>query len=257
MRIEAINKEIIDRIDDLVEEGNLLREKEGSVSFLRLGARAISEASKSETLQEGAGELGDKLNAEREESFVQWQTSGEHTMRQLFTGENESVHLRNFMEATRRKGDRASVLVAMLGVLKAVQADCKGGYLFQLRDEFLVEMSADRLEQAKYFLEKSDDSRDPAQCRALAVFLAGCTLETGLRELCRKNHIEIGETSSIDKMLKKLKRPLGLCPEKIKELDRCKHLRDPNAHGDWKKLNREDVDRMIGCVGDFLAQLLR
>ena len=89
----------------------------------------------------------------------------------------------------------------MAGIVDALKTDLAAGYVVGIRELIHGELFGDLLESAVHLLEEG--YKDPA------AVLAGSVLEEHLRQLCKKNTIEIEVSTKSGIRAKKLSRA---CP---------------------------------------------
>lgn len=121
--------------------------------------------------------------------LLNWQTKVRHLL-EMVCGK-DSQHLSLFLESSETGMYTSSydILVKQDAVLLAAKDDYEGGYLNKMRNLIQAEVFDTELEQATGLLVSGYLS--PASV------IAGVVLETGLRQMCIDNGVEIGK---LDKM---------------------------------------------------------
>jgi hypothetical protein len=176
-------------------------------------------------------------------AFRGWATSALHLIQKVF-GE-DSIHFLNFSEHCQTSGPSDHDLLVCRGIFLAAKEDYEGGYLFNVQGLVQAEVFDDVLEQASQLL--SAGYKDPA------CVVTGVTLETVLKELCKRVPIATGK---LDRM------NADLCKAGIYNIGMQKQItawaerRNKAAHGDWGEYSADDVRDMINGVNRFIAEYL-
>ena len=141
----------------------------------------------------------------------------------------------------------------IVGVVAALQADLKGGYLDSLEELLHGAVFAD-------FLEMADHLQNEGYKDAAAV-LAGGTLEAHLRQLCDKNGIAIEvntasgtQPKKADQMNADLAKASVYFKLDQKNITAWLDLRNKAAHGYYGDYTKEQVALLIAGVRDFITR---
>jgi hypothetical protein len=142
----------------------------------------------------------------------------------------------------------------LYGIMQALKADVRAGYLSTLRELIHADVFSDFLETAQYFLDA--EHKDPA------AVMAGGVLEQHLRQLCRKNGIDTEAVNSAGVMKAKMGDALntelyranvyGLLEQKqiVAWLD----IRNKAAHGKYEEYAAAHVGLFIQGLRDFIMR---
>lgn len=153
----------------------------------------------------------------------------------------ESVYYERFKsEITDRIGSNYHILEDAMGVFDALYEDLKAGYLSNLQEILHADLFSSFLEQAEYLL--SEGFKDAA------AVIAGSTLEQHIRNLCKKNNIELRKQKNEDVIYRKvseLKDELAknkIIPSNdINLITSWIQIRNKSAHGEYDYYNQADV----------------
>ena len=141
-----------------------------------------------------------------------------------------------------------------LAILKAVQDELEGGWLFTARGLASAEVFSDFLDMASYFL--AEDYKDPA------AVIAGAALEQHLRQLCRKNAITTEWTDAKGRLKYKMGGSLNDELAKAQVYQKADHksvvmwldIRNNAAHGKFGEYSKAQVELMVQGIKDFMAR---
>jgi hypothetical protein len=159
----------------------------------------------------------------------------------------ESEHYIDFVESEKPKNfdTNIRIFLRLKAVFHAAKEDYLGGYLSTVRDLVQAELFDDELGQAKELLDK--------KYHVAAAIIAGVVLETGIRELCKKNNIETGKLNKMNDDLAKN----GVYNSLIqKQIIALAGIRNSAAHGRTDEFTIEQVENMIKEVETLLAHNL-
>jgi len=175
--------------------------------------------------------------------FKAWAISALHLLQKVF--EEDSIHYRNLDGHYKHFGGWESSFKDCRAIFQAAKEEYEGGYLFNIHGLIQAEVFDDTLEQASELLRA--DYKDPA------CVVPGATLETALKELCRRSSIT---HAKLDRM------NADLCKAGVYNLGMQKQItgweerRNKAAHGDWSAYNEADVEDMIKGVTRLIADYL-
>jgi hypothetical protein len=143
-----------------------------------------------------------------------------------------------------------------LGVLRAIQGEIAGGWLFTVKGRVTAEIFADYMEMAEYLLESIGNGKDPA------AVIAGSTLEEHLRQLCRKNGMPVAQQKNrtdvylkADRLNNDLKTANVYTELDHKNVTAWLDLRNKAAHGRYGEYNADQVKGMIAGITEFRARV--
>jgi hypothetical protein len=139
------------------------------------------------------------------------------------------------------------------GILKAIKQEIDGGWIFSVKGIVSAEIFSDFLEMAKHLLTES--------YKDAAAVMIGSVLEEHLRQLCKKNTIEI-EVLKSGKLVPKKADLLNneLYTGSIynvldqKAVTAWLDLRNKAAHGNYTEYSKEQVELMYDGVNNFIAR---
>lgn len=143
---------------------------------------------------------------------------------------------------------------SIMGVVKALRDDLKGGYIRSLVEIVHSDVFADFLEMAEHLCE--------AAYKDAAAVIAGSTLESHLRGLCNKAAIlvEVAKTDGsvapkkADAMNSELAAAGAYSKLDQKGITAWLDLRNKAAHGRYTEYTREQVSVMVSGVRDFIVR---
>jgi hypothetical protein len=130
-------------------------------------------------------------------------------------------------------------------VFLAAKDDFDGGFLVNLRAMVQSEVFESELEQASELFASG--------YYAAAAVIAGVVLETTLRELCMRQDIP---SASLERMNAELVKAAAYNSLTQKQITAFAAVRNSAAHGKNEEFSRQDVERMIKGIADFLASSL-
>jgi len=173
----------------------------------------------------------------------QWMVSSLNLLEASF-GET-SVHYQRMksLESDYPKWPHAN---QAFGVLLAAKDDLESGALFTVRSLIEAELFDEFLEQAEHL--HASGYFQPA------AVVAGSVLEDGLRKLCTRNKIEIGDSPKLDTMNAALAKQTVYNKLTQKRVTALADIRNNAAHGKWDEFDSEDVDAMIRDVRRFMEE---
>lgn len=142
----------------------------------------------------------------------------------------------------------------IIGVVQALRDDLKAGYLETLIELVHSELFADFIEAAEYLNESG--YKDPA------AVVAASTLESHLRELCKKNNIAITEADRDGIVRPKKADMLNADLAKAgvyskldqKSVTAWLDLRNKAAHGKYAEYTKEQVALLISGIREFISR---
>ena len=137
----------------------------------------------------------------------------------------------------------------IIGVVKALRHDLAAGYLQTLTELVHAAVFADFIQMAQYLVESG--------YKDAAAVICGSTLESHLRELCKRYEItaEInGRPKKADQMNAELAKASAYSALDQKSVTAWLDLRNKAAHGKYSLYDRNQVDLLISGVSQFLAR---
>lgn len=169
------------------------------------------------------------------------------------TGKN-SPYTKSLEEIMGRNWGDDSKIVYILGVIESLANDYDSGYLESYSELIHGETFGNFLEMADHLFEEG--------YKDAAAVIAGSTLEEHLRQLCKKNSIDIEITNTkgdlVPKKADKMNSDLASTSvyEKLdqKSVTAWLDLRNKAAHGRYTEYSKEQVQLMISGIRDFLMR---
>ena len=146
------------------------------------------------------------------------------------------------------------LLIRLIGVVEALHADLKGGYLETLSEFLHGELFGDFLEMADHLLGNG--------YKDAAAVIIGSTLEAHLRQLCQKFGIDVEvqdgrgnlRPKKADRMNSDLAGALAYNKLDQKSVTAWLDLRNKAAHGKYGEYNSEQVALLTQSVRDFISR---
>lgn len=142
----------------------------------------------------------------------------------------------------------------IIGVVKALQADIKAGYIRTLVELVHGDIFGDFLEMAQHLCDSG--------YKDAAAVITGSTLESHIRELCHKAGIPIESTKSNGDVVPKKAETMNsdLVSAGVytkldqKSITAWLDLRNKAAHGKYDEYKDEQVVLMVSSVRDFITR---
>ena len=142
----------------------------------------------------------------------------------------------------------------IVGVVEALQADLKAGYLKTISELIHSEVFGDYLEMADHLLE--------SEYKDAAAVMSGSTLEAHLRQLCQKFGVETevadGEGNlrpkKADRMNSELTKAKAYSKLDQKSVTAWLDLRNKAAHGKYDEYDLKQVALLTQSVRDFISR---
>jgi len=231
-----LHKKYLARFDELIEEGEAIKEKALQMVGIRIYDPAFQD-------------------------LLEWKIKCISLLAQVVP-QNHPYHNKwmDDLSVTQVHDDASGINTIAcnrgLAYLRAISSDLEAGILNDLRLEIEVEISVDYMGQAEQLLTEGQRGQYD---HVPAAVLAGAVLEKGLRAFCDKQVPSIATMNSkgtpltLSPLIEELKKA-GLYNElKAKQLRAWADIRNAAAHGEFDKFKRADVEGMIRGVSDFLA----
>jgi len=145
---------------------------------------------------------------------------------------------------------KPTILVDMVGALRALRRDYVEGYLDTIQGLIRAELFADFIEMAEHLLEQG--YKDPA------AVLVGGVLEENLRALCSSRSISVlvsGRPKKADAMNAELSAAGVYNKLDQKNVTAWLDLRNKAAHARYDEYTSEQVRTMLSGVREFTARI--
>lgn len=143
---------------------------------------------------------------------------------------------------------------SVMGVVQALRDDIKAGHLASLVEIVHGDLFSDFLEMAQHLLD--------SKYKDAAAVIAGSTLESHLRELCRKKGVDIEETDKNGKIRPKTANNINADLAKanvyskldLKGITAWLDLRNKAAHGKYDEYTEDQVALLISGIQNFIVR---
>lgn len=209
-----------------------------------------------ETIIQKASRAARKLEGGDLTEVSSWVTRIGQLLRKLY-GEN-SQHFVNFDRAISTENfytihsNWYGHISQVQGVALTVKHDVENGLISSIKGLLQAEIFANFLEIGEHLL--SEGYKDAA-----AVTI-GAVLEDGLRELCKKNNIDItkpnGSPLTIEPLNTELAKNEVYSKLTQKQITSWAHIRNKAAHGQYNEYDKSQVEMMLLFVQGFAEQHL-
>lgn len=152
-----------------------------------------------------------------------------------------------------------SALNAVRGILQGLRDDYENGFLDDLEDTIVANISSDYMAQVEEILT---EGRSDTYDHIFAAVICGAVLEDALRRLCERQTPPIstrrrnGKPKRLDAMVSELQMAKVYNALKADQLRAWAKVRNHAAHGEFEEFNRTDVEDMVKGVRNFLADYL-
>lgn len=177
--------------------------------------------------------------------LLHWRTKVRNLLVQACGPESEHYRLFRQTEEESFHGTNYNTFKRLRLVFLAAKDDFDGGFLVSIRTMVQSEVFDSELEQASELFASGNF--------AAAAVIAGVVLETSLRELCMRHDIP---ATSLERMNADLVKAAAYNSLTQKQITAFAAIRNSAAHGKNEDFTRQDVERMIKGVGDFLVSNL-
>ena len=219
-----LDLKIRNRFDELIQEGNHLnREGGSSADYEAFFTKCLSLTN---TVL-GGSERGLKIEKRINHHLVQWIPS--------------------------------AALVYIKGILQGLKDDYESGFLDNLEERIVANISADYMTQVDGLL----DEGQPGQYDHVpAAVLCGAVLEDAMRRLCDRQAPQVptdkpnGRPKALNALIQDLQKANAFNKLKAQQLRGWAQVRNSAAHGEFTEFNRSDVEQMVNGVRNFLADYL-
>ena len=222
--LPAVDKRIRNRFDELIEEANeLIRENGSSADYEAFFTKSLSLTNK----VFGGADRGRKIEERINYHFHQW------------------------IETT--------ALGYIKGILQGLKDDYENGFLDNLEEQIVANISADYMTQVEGLLHEGQPGQHDHVPGAV---LCGAVLEDALRRLCDRQTPQVptdkpnGRPKALNALIQDLQKANAFNKLKADQLRAWAKIRNSAAHGKFNEFNRNDVDLMVNGVKNFLADYL-
>jgi hypothetical protein len=185
---------------------------------------------------------------------IEWQTK---VLTLLYSLLPQNHALRDNIKRFSESGISDSMIQEGMALLKALKDDFENGFLDDIAEQIMSEVSSDYLSQANNLLKEGHAGKFD---HVPAAVLAGAVLENFLKELCQRQNpiIDIlksnGEPKRLSLLVDDLKKTGVYNETMAKQLRAWADIRNHAAHGEFDQFNRQQVEAMLSGIDVFLAQ---
>ena len=145
------------------------------------------------------------------------------------------------------------------GILQGLKDDYENGFLDNLEETVVANISADYMTQVEGLLNEGK----PGQYDHVpGAVLCGAVLEDSLRRLCERQTPPVetanenGRPKNLNSLIQDLQKANAFNKLKAQQLRGWAQVRNSAAHGKFDEFNRDDVNLMVNGVKNFLADYL-
>ncbi|MCY4022505.1 MAG: hypothetical protein OXF32_03580 [Anaerolineaceae bacterium] len=230
---KELDEQILNRFDELIEEGNNINHRYGE-------SRAFPHR---RVLQFYDGS-----------AYASFRTGTKNLLSRLLDGPGFQQALKDIEEYEGRNEFKFAPY-AIVGMLKTYKVDYESGMLDDLSRMIEATVSYDFMGQAEQLL----DGEKPDYDHVPAAVLAGAVLENGLRRLCQRQEPPIatkweeGKPKRLNSLIDALQGK-AFTPAKGHQLRSWANIRNSAGHGEIQNFTRADVEDMIAGIKRFLAE---
>jgi hypothetical protein len=154
---------------------------------------------------------------------------------------------------------KPSALEHMIGTLQGLKNTYENGFLDNLEEKIVANISADYMTQVEELLGEGQ----PGQYDHVpAAVLCGAVLEDALRRLCDRQTPPVptekpnGQPKALNALIQDLQKANAFNKLKAQQLRGWAQVRNSAAHGKFDEFSRDDVELMVKGVNNFLADYL-
>ena len=163
---------------------------------------------------------------------------------------SDSIYIRRAIEIAEQKTHVYTHVALQIGVLKALLSDIKNGHLTSIQELIHGDLFSDFLEMSHHLLTKG--------YKDAAAVLAGSTLESHLKNLCKKYQIRVtgpnGRSKSTDLLNADLEKHGVYTKLDQKNVTAWIALRNNAAHGKYSEYTKSQVQLLVSSVQDFITR---
>ena len=230
---------LLDRFDELLNEANELIPK--------------MELSYKQTASGGSWRIGRYAHISEYQALVE---KYQVLVRTLVRNQDQLKEL--ISDVDRKKNSPRSVR-SIIGNLTGLKDNYEKGFLDDLQELIVADISADYMGQAEALLGEGK----PGQYDHVpAAVLCGAVLEDSLRRLCQRQSPPIctdlpnGKPKTMDPLITDLQKENVFKKTKAAQLRSWAQIRNSAAHGKFSDFDKNDVEAMLKGVTSFLADYL-
>ena len=163
---------------------------------------------------------------------------------------SDSIYVRRASEISKQKTHLYKHVALQIGVLKALLSDIKSGYLISIEELIHGNLFSDFLDMSRHLLTNG--------YKDAAAVLAGSTLESHLKNLCKKHQVRVtrpnGRSKSLDLLNADLEKGGVYTKLDQKNVTAWIALRNNAAHGKYSEYTKSQVQLLISSIQDFITR---
>ncbi|MDE2775681.1 MAG: DUF4145 domain-containing protein [Chloroflexota bacterium] len=177
----------------------------------------------------------------------------------VFCGSERGREVANGIKVRSEQWEGPSTLEYVVGTLHGLKDDFENGFLDNLEEAIVANISADYMTQVEGLL---DEALPGQYDHVPGAVLCGAVLEDALRRLCERQTPPVptsnqnGDPKNLNSLIQDLQRANVLNKLKADQLRAWAKIRNSAAHGKFSEFHRNDVDLMVNGVKNFLADYL-
>jgi hypothetical protein len=176
--------------------------------------------------------------------YYHWRSASISALSHVFS--DAHPYYKEFGERVMRSDPRH--VEVGLGILRAAKGDLDGGWLTKLDTLIAADVFTDFLDMAEHLL--SNNYYQPAAS------LIGAVLEDGMRKIADKHSVALEPQETIDRLNIKLRKAQVYTTVVSRQVDVWREVRNKADHGQFTQFTKQDVEKMLDEVRDFLARYL-
>lgn len=175
------------------------------------------------------------------QAFFEWQMKCQQILN-ITCGEN-SNYAKTFFAVSRNAPTSRFSFERLVPIFKAAKDDLENGFLISMKQLIQSEVFDNELEQAQHLLTTG--------YKAPAAVIGGVVLETALKQLAINNEINI-ENKRLSRINDDLAKAQIYSSLQQKQIVVLADIRNSAAHGKIDDFTKEDVERMLSDIKNFL-----
>ncbi len=177
----------------------------------------------------------------------------------VFGGSGRGLKIEKRINQHLREWIPSEALRYINGILQGLKDDYENGFLDDLEERIVANISADYMTQVEGLLaEGQPDQYDHVP----AAVLCGAVLEDALRRMCERQTPQVptdkpsGRPKALNTLIQDLQKANAFNKLKAQQLRGWAQVRNSAAHGKFDEFSRDDVELMVKGVTNFLADYL-
>ncbi len=180
----------------------------------------------------------------------------QNLIRMVFADSKQGKEYQDNVKKMSGQRDYDNNTKRIIGILRGLEEDYKGGYIKGIEELIIANVSADYMRQARLLLDQGESENLD---HVLSAVVCGVVLENGLRWLCTQQAPEIktvrrnGQPKRLNALVEDLQKAKAFNALKGDQLRSWAKIRNHAAHGETDQFSRQDVQTMINGVTDFMA----